>query len=169
MFGRTPKTDISRSGGFRLFALFLVLLFLVIPCLTACAQKRDSGKICIVSAANGSTKLFEGQGETGRLLSVLENGEEVVLLSRSGMYARVKTVGKGKTMEGFVLDGAISPKEELSLQKLQVVDVQDALYTYDEMLADIEALKAEYPSLVRVYDLTIPRSQLTIRVRICAI
>ena len=149
------KKNISHALGTRLLCLLTVFITTAVFCLTGCAGRPASARTCIVSSPNGKTALYAAQNENGNILSVLYNGEEVVLLSRSGMFSRVNAKVNGRNTEGYVLDGSIRPAEQSSLDCLTVVDTADATYTYDEMLADIEALRTDYPSLVRVYDLTI--------------
>jgi len=79
-------------------------------------------------------------------LGRLTPGEKVTLLGWEEKFAKVRWKGK----EGYILAAYIQPVRETYLEDiLQTVPVT-AVYTHEQMLADLQSLVAAYPQLATV-------------------
>lgn len=79
-------------------------------------------------------------------LARLTPGEKVTLLGWEGKFAKVRWKGK----EGYILAGYIQPARETYLEDVLNTVSVTAVYTHEQMMADLQSFADAYPQLATV-------------------
>ena len=79
------------------------------------------------------------------LLARINRGEPITLLGWDRFFAYVDYKGR----QGYVVAAFIMPGDTMNPEHLSIVQVTDT-YTYEQLVADVAALEAQYPTLITV-------------------
>jgi len=111
------------------------------PQITYPIEEKEPPQIPLVWSANCEYYMpLYAYPDEGEIRAWIERGDEIELLDWSGTYAYVSYYG----MRGYVMSCDIIPKEAAWVEDcLETVSVT-AVYSYDQMLQDMEALARKY-------------------------
>ncbi|MDE5866798.1 MAG: peptidase [Lachnospiraceae bacterium] len=126
---------------FQIFFLFSVLLFSFLIPIKVTATEVSSFPTCYVRFSGKGLSVYADSSMKGKPIATLPDGTAVQVISGPMDSCA------GISIYGTTLDGYVDVRY---LKQADAIVCDYDMYTYDEMVEDIQQLQARYPGLLRV-------------------
>lgn len=125
----------------KVFQIFLVLLLSFLITIKAVAAEVSPFPTCYVRFSGKGLKVYADASLSGKSITILKDGTAIWIVSGPiDSYAGIST-------DGITLAGYVDVKY---LKQVDAIVCDNDMYTYEEMVEDIQLLQARYPDRLRV-------------------